>query len=237
MAGSNRGHGLSARAARWLEPGLLVLTAAGLLAGGMAWGFGAHDLADVFWAAGTALAIAPSVGWVAAALRRGRAGVDVIATLALVGTLAVGEYLAGSLIALMLATGRTLDAFAERRASPKVISHPHRPRCVPGHEVVGRVVAVGPDAAAYALGERVGIAGRRASGGTARRTLVSETQPPLRYREYAVRRARAVRPRRRSGERRRRPPARHGPLSTVRTNGPTDRRPYLPLWNGVDEKP
>ena len=36
-------------------------------------------------------------------------GVDLIAVLALVGTLAVGEYLAGALIALMLATGRTLE--------------------------------------------------------------------------------------------------------------------------------
>jgi len=35
---------------------------------------------------------------------------------------------------------------------------PRRPRCVPGHEVVGRVVAAGPDAAGYALGDRVGIA-------------------------------------------------------------------------------
>jgi propanol-preferring alcohol dehydrogenase len=35
---------------------------------------------------------------------------------------------------------------------------PHRPRCVPGHETVGRVVAMGSAVAGYALGERVGIA-------------------------------------------------------------------------------
>lgn len=51
-----------------------------------------------------------------AALRRGRAGVDLIAVLALGGTLAVHEFLAGALIALMLATGRTLEASARRRA-------------------------------------------------------------------------------------------------------------------------
>ncbi|MBB1246986.1 heavy metal translocating P-type ATPase, partial [Streptomyces durbertensis] len=50
-------------------------------------------------------------------LRQGRAGVDLIAVLALGGTLAVGEYLAGALIALMLATGRTLESAAQRRAS------------------------------------------------------------------------------------------------------------------------
>ena len=52
-----------------------------------------------------------------AALRRGRAGVDLIAVLSLIGTLLVGEYLAGALIAVMLAGGRALEAAAERRAS------------------------------------------------------------------------------------------------------------------------
>jgi heavy metal translocating P-type ATPase len=105
------------RLRRWAEPALLVVTAAALAAGGAAWWAGAPGVADAAWAAGTLVAVGPSVGWVVAALRRGRAGVDLIAVLALVGTLAVGEYLAGSLIALMLATGRALDAAAERRAS------------------------------------------------------------------------------------------------------------------------
>ncbi|HTJ67059.1 MAG TPA: heavy metal translocating P-type ATPase [Actinospica sp.] len=104
-------------AKRWLEPALLALTAAALLAGGVSWWAGNHDAAHVCWAAGTVIAIVPSIVWVVAALRRGHAGVDVIATLALAGTLAVGEYLAGALIALMLASGRTLDVAAERRAS------------------------------------------------------------------------------------------------------------------------
>jgi heavy metal translocating P-type ATPase len=43
--------------------------------------------------------------------------VDLIAVLALVGTLLVGEYVAGALIAVMLSTGRALDAAAARRAS------------------------------------------------------------------------------------------------------------------------
>ena len=42
---------------------------------------------------------------------------DVIAVLSLVGTLLVGEYLAGALIAVMLAGGRALDAAA---AAPRV---------------------------------------------------------------------------------------------------------------------
>jgi ABC-type uncharacterized transport system permease subunit len=102
---------------RWLEPGLLAVTGAALLAGGIAWIAGDQGAADLCWAVGTVAAVPPAVGWVVSALRRKRPGVDLIAVLALAGTLAVREYLAGALIALMLATGRTLDAAAERRAS------------------------------------------------------------------------------------------------------------------------
>ncbi|MGW3096652.1 heavy metal translocating P-type ATPase [Streptomyces sp. NPDC001102] len=100
-----------------LEPVLLVVTAAALTGGVVAWLADAGGLADLFWGLGTAAAVVPAVGWVLSALRRGQAGVDLIAVLALGGTLAVGEYLAGALIALMLATGRTLEAAAQRRAS------------------------------------------------------------------------------------------------------------------------
>ncbi|MFB7917156.1 heavy metal translocating P-type ATPase [Streptomyces sp. NPDC056061] len=109
--------GSAAVVSAWLEPVLLAVTAAALTAGGAAWIAGAGSLADLFWGLGTVSAVIPAVGWVVAALRRGHAGVDVVAVLALGGTLAVREYLAGALIALMLATGRTLEAAAQRRAS------------------------------------------------------------------------------------------------------------------------
>ncbi len=111
--------GSAAGPAPWwrTEPALLAITGAALIGGGLAWLAGARTAADVLWATGTVVAIVPSVVWVIGALRRGRAGVDIVAVLALAGTLAVGEYLAGALIALMLATGRWLDAAAERRAS------------------------------------------------------------------------------------------------------------------------
>jgi heavy metal translocating P-type ATPase len=51
-----------------------------------------------------------------ASLRRGRLGVDVIALLALVGALAVGEYLAAAVISLMVASGQALEAWAAGRA-------------------------------------------------------------------------------------------------------------------------
>ncbi len=100
-----------------MEPALVVLTVGALVAGGLAWLLGAERVADGCWIAGTVLAVVPAVWWVLSALRAGRLGVDLIAVLSLVGTLLVGEYLAGALIAVMLAGGRALEAAASRRAS------------------------------------------------------------------------------------------------------------------------
>ena len=99
---------------RWV---LLGATVTALAAGGVAWLAGAPAVAGYCWIAGTVAAIVPAAWWVIAGLRAGRFGVDVLAVLSLAGALAVGEYLAGALIAVMLATGQALDAAAERRAT------------------------------------------------------------------------------------------------------------------------
>ncbi|MFF0792321.1 heavy metal translocating P-type ATPase [Streptomyces spiralis] len=156
-----------------LEPALLAVTATALTAGGIAWLMGAGNLADLLWGLGTLAAVLPAVGWVLASLRRGHAGVDLIAVLALGGTLAVHEYLAGALIALMLATGRTLEAAAQRRASRDLRALlEHAPRSarrrteagvttVPLAEVaVGDLLVVGP-------GEVVPVDGRVESAAAA----------------------------------------------------------------------
>ncbi|CAM5644797.1 heavy metal translocating P-type ATPase [Streptomyces viridochromogenes] len=121
-----------------LEPALLAVTTAAVTAGGIAWLVGAGGLADLLWGLGTVSAVVPAVGWVLSALRRGHAGVDVIAVLALGGTLAVGEYLAGALIGLMLATGRTLESAAQRRASHDLRALlEHAPRTARRHTADG----------------------------------------------------------------------------------------------------
>ncbi|MEU7642958.1 heavy metal translocating P-type ATPase [Streptomyces sp. NPDC039016] len=123
-----------------LGPLLLIATTAALVAGGLAWLVGRGELADVCWAIGTVIGVAPAVTWVVGALRRGRVGVDLIAVLALAGTLVVGEYLAGALIAVMLATGRTLETAAGRRASRDLQAllerAPRTARCRRGGEIV-----------------------------------------------------------------------------------------------------
>lgn len=117
MARRRTGPAVRAALTRWLEPALLAGTVGLLAAGGVTWVAGAGSWADLLWGAATLLALPPAIGWVIQALARRTLGVDLIAVLALLGTLAIGEYLAGALIAVMLATGRALDAAAQRRAT------------------------------------------------------------------------------------------------------------------------
>ena len=101
---------------KWSREAVLLAAVSVLLAaGGIAWPLDV-PVAHLLWAAATAIALVPAILWVAAELRAHRWGADLLAVLALAGTLAVGEYLAGAIIAAMVATGRLLEAAAQRRA-------------------------------------------------------------------------------------------------------------------------
>jgi heavy metal translocating P-type ATPase len=96
---------------------LLLVTLVLLLAGGGVLHLvGAAQAAHSMWIAATCCGMAASGWWVAEAARRHQLGADVIALLALAGTLIVGEYLAGAVIAVMLASGRALEAWAAGRS-------------------------------------------------------------------------------------------------------------------------
>ncbi|MEV6810685.1 heavy metal translocating P-type ATPase [Micromonospora sp. NPDC051296] len=104
------------RARWWLWTPLTGLTVL-VLAGAALRLTGRTGAADAVWAVVTLTALLPAAVSVLRDLWRRRFGVDVIAVLALAGALGVGEYLAGAVIAVMLATGRTLEAYAQRRAT------------------------------------------------------------------------------------------------------------------------
>ncbi|MFD0521996.1 P-type ATPase [Paractinoplanes durhamensis] len=95
---------------------LFGITTALLLSGLTFMAAGAREAADRLWVTATLLGLAYSTAALVAAARRREASVDVIAWFALVGALAVGEALAGAVIAVMLATGVLLEARAEARA-------------------------------------------------------------------------------------------------------------------------
>ena len=72
--------------------------------------------ATVVWAVSCVLLLVPLIWDVARTLISGRIGVDAIALLAILGALALGEYLAGAVVALMLSGGLALEEFASGRA-------------------------------------------------------------------------------------------------------------------------
>jgi heavy metal translocating P-type ATPase len=72
--------------------------------------------ADWLWAASTALLLGPLTLSVGRSLLRRDVGVDAIALVSMAGALALGQYLAGAVIALMLAGGNALEEAANRRA-------------------------------------------------------------------------------------------------------------------------
>jgi heavy metal translocating P-type ATPase len=96
---------------------VLLPAAAGLLAaGGAAFALGAAAVADALWMILIAVVTVDLVIGTVRRLREGRVAVDVVALLALVGSLALGELLAGAIIALMVASGDALEQYAHRRA-------------------------------------------------------------------------------------------------------------------------
>jgi heavy metal translocating P-type ATPase len=99
------------------EGALLSVTLAGLITGAVGYLYGSHGLATMAWTATTIVGVLAAAWLAIDALRHGRLGVDLIALVALCGTLVVHEELAGAVIAVMLATGRALEAWAAGRAS------------------------------------------------------------------------------------------------------------------------
>jgi len=95
----------------WLPASII-----GIATGGVLWFAAGSDTANVAWGITTGVAVVPLLWEVVDGLRRREPGVDVIALLAMLGSLALGEFLAGAVVALMLASGRALEDLADRRA-------------------------------------------------------------------------------------------------------------------------
>ena len=101
------------RVLRWA---LVAIAIAGLVAGIFARAIGRPDLADLAWETGTA----PVIGGLAVSIVKdflsGRLGVDAIALLSMSAALALGQPLAGAVVALMYSGGNVLEDIAVARA-------------------------------------------------------------------------------------------------------------------------
>jgi len=76
-----------------------------------------HELANISWAVGAALGLILSLQWLIQTLRTKSLGSDSLAVISIIATAATNEWLAASIISVMLATGRALEIWAEGRAS------------------------------------------------------------------------------------------------------------------------
>ncbi len=135
------------RVLRWA---LVAIAIAGLSAGIVAFAAGRPDLADLCWM----LATGPVVAGLAVSIIRdvlnGRFGVDAIALVSMSAALALGQPLAGAVVALMYSGGNVLEDIAVARAEHDLRSLVDRApreahRCVDGgvEEVPVGTVAVG----------------------------------------------------------------------------------------------
>jgi heavy metal translocating P-type ATPase len=101
---------------RSIDRPLLPLSIAALVVGIVAVVAGSSGLAYDVWTALT-IVVAVRLGVeIAHAVRHGQVGVDLIAVLAMVGSVLLRESLPGAVIAVMITTGRALEAYADNRA-------------------------------------------------------------------------------------------------------------------------
>ncbi len=99
-----------------IERLLAVAALLGVALGGVLHLLGVDGPAHVAWAATIAMLLVPLTWSVVRSLLRRDVGVDAIALFSMAGALALQEYLAGAVVALMLAGGNALEASANRRA-------------------------------------------------------------------------------------------------------------------------
>lgn len=104
------------RLSRFADFASPVISAASLTAGIVLASAGQAALAHAFWMAGVFPVLALLLVSIAGSLRRREAGIDVLALLAIGFALAFREYLTAAVIALMLASGRALENYAQNRA-------------------------------------------------------------------------------------------------------------------------
>lgn len=110
--------GLDARLERWLFP----LTLGLVVVGGVGWLIDVEAITDGGFIGATVVALVPATIESVRQLIHRDATADVVAVLAMLGALLLGEWLAGAIIAVMLTGGEALEARAVGRARAELTS-------------------------------------------------------------------------------------------------------------------
>ena len=135
---------------RLFQRALIAVALGGLVLGLLAWGVGRGDVAQWAWAAGTIPVVLALLVSMIRDFLAGRLGVDAVAFVSMSGALALGETLAGIVVAIMYAGGNVLEdvavAHAERDLKSLVDRAPrvaHRRAALAVEDVPVEQVAIG----------------------------------------------------------------------------------------------
>jgi heavy metal translocating P-type ATPase len=172
-----------------------IVAAACLVAGLGLRAVGRTTASDAVLAIGSAAVLLPLTWSVIRSLARGDVGVDGIALVAIAGALILGEYVAASVVAVMLAGGNALEDAAARRARHELTALVERmPRMArrrvgSATEVVPVDAIVPDDAVIVGSGEIVPVDGTVVSAAALldESTLTGEPLPVTRVRDEDVR--------------------------------------------------
>ncbi|HUZ88196.1 MAG TPA: heavy metal translocating P-type ATPase [Candidatus Baltobacterales bacterium] len=132
---------------------ILLIVLAAVAAGAVLWLAREPSLADLAWAVAVVVALVPLGISVAKDLWHHETGVDVIALLAMAGSLVLGQYLAGAVIGLMLSGGQALERFASARARRELSALLSRAPRVVHRYLEGELTS--PDIAEVRQGDRL----------------------------------------------------------------------------------
>jgi heavy metal translocating P-type ATPase len=132
---------------------MLLMVLGAVVIGTALWLTGAHSAANLAWAAAVTLALIPLGISVARDLLHRETGVDLIALLAMAGSLVLGQYLAGAVVGLMLSGGQALERYASSRARRELSALLARaPRVVHRYD---HGILTSPDIADVTQGDRL----------------------------------------------------------------------------------
>ena len=176
--------------ALWLRYPIVALTVVVGVLGGVLWLAGFDQIAR--WGfGGFSIAIAAIEAWgMFQELRRRQFGIDILAIIAIISTVAVGEVLASMIIVLMVSGGRALEDYAQGRAQRELTALLEREpqtahRLTPGtteiEEIAATEVRIG-DAVLVRSGEVVPVDGNLRSGSASfdESSLTGESLPVTR---------------------------------------------------------
>jgi heavy metal translocating P-type ATPase len=166
---------------------LIVVSAAGLLAGLVAGRMGLAVWPEALWSAATAAVLAVLLRQIWKVTRRGEFGLDIVAALSMSAAIVLGEPLAGAVVSLMYASGQLLEDMPNPRPSrdEALIGRAPKTRCAMSMaNGTDAIDAIRPATASGAAG-RNGTGGRPGGLGTALldQAVLTGESIPVRRRE------------------------------------------------------